>query len=90
MAAITVTKTEEERYEVIVEAQTTTTHTVSLTEDYYRKLSGGRVSEEDLINKSFVFLLERESNTMILRKFDLPLIGNYFPEFEQTIKKSIP
>ena len=34
--------------------------------------TGGRVSREDLIRASFEFLLERESNTMILSRFDLP------------------
>ena len=86
MAAITVTKTNTGKYEVVVAMQTT--HSVTLSDDYYRELSGGHVTEEELIKKSFAFLLERESNAMILRQFDLPLIGSYFPEFEETIKQS--
>jgi hypothetical protein len=86
MAAITVTKTSTGKYEVVVAMQTT--HSVTLSDDYYRELSGGHVTEEELIKKSFAFLLERESNAMILRQFDLPLIGSYFPEFEETIKQS--
>lgn len=88
MAAIKVTNTSTGKYEVVVAMQTTTTHSVTLTDDYYRELSGGHVTEEELIKKSFAFLLERESNTMILRHFDLPLIGSYFPEFEETIKQA--
>jgi hypothetical protein len=34
----------------------------------------------------FQFLLERESNTSILRSFDLPVIGQYFPEYERVIQ----
>ena len=46
----------------------------------------GRIeTPEELIEKSFQFLLARESNTMILARFDLPLIGRYFPEYERTI-----
>jgi hypothetical protein len=86
MAAITVTKTSTGKYEVVVAMQTT--HSVTLSDDYYRELSGGHVTEEELIKKSFAFLLERESNAMILRQFDLPLIGSYFPEFEETINQS--
>jgi len=86
MVAITVTKTSTGKYEVVVAMQTT--HSVTLSDDYYRELSGGHVTEEELIKKSFAFLLERESNAMILRQFDLPLIGSYFPEFEETIKQS--
>ena len=35
---------------------------------------------------SFEFLLERESNIGILRKFDLPVIGRYFPKYEKVIQ----
>jgi hypothetical protein len=44
------------------------------------------VPAEKLVGKSFEFLLERESNTSILRSFDLPVIQRYFPEYEQTIR----
>ena len=85
MAKITVKKRGEQSYEVTVEAGSTTSHDVSLTDDYYQKLTAGRVTPEILIEKSFRFLLARESNTMILSRFDLPLIGRYFPEYERTI-----
>jgi hypothetical protein len=39
-----------------------------------------------LVETSFKFLLERESNTSILSRFDLPIIERYFPEYEETIK----
>jgi hypothetical protein len=42
-----------------------------------------------LVEKSFEFLLERESNTSILSSFDLPVIGRYFPEYESTIRKML-
>jgi len=38
-----------------------------------------------LLRASFEFLLAREPNTSILRRFDLPVIGHYFPEYEQRI-----
>lgn len=85
MAEIEVTKKDAETFEVTVRESTTTTHTVKLMPDYYQKLTGGKVTPETLIEKSFEFLLERESNTMILSRFDLPVIGHYFPEFEKTI-----
>ena len=89
MAKIEVAKKDPETFEVTVRASTTTTHTVKLSADYYQKLTGGRVSSEALIEKSFEFLLERESNTMILSRFDLPLIGRYFPEYEKTMLKRV-
>jgi hypothetical protein len=39
-----------------------------------------------LVERSFRFLLERESNTSILRSFELSVIGQYFPEYEKTIR----
>jgi hypothetical protein len=72
-------------YQVTVEAASVTRHSVTVTPEYCRKLTGGRVSAEKLIVKSFEFLLERESNTSILSSFDLPVIQRYFPEYERTI-----
>ena len=72
-------------YQVTVEGDSTTRHSVTVTPEYWRKLTGGRVSVETLVEKSFEFLLERESNTSILRSFDLPVIQRYFPEYERTI-----
>ncbi len=89
MSKIEVAKKDTETFEVTVRASTTTTHTVKLNADYYQKLTGGRVSPETLIEKSFEFLLARESNTMILTRFDLPLIGRYFPEYEKTMLKRV-
>ncbi len=85
MARIEVTQKDTETFEVTVRETTTTNHTVTLSQDYYQKLTGGRISPETLIEKSFEFLLERESNTMILSRFDLPVIGDYFPEYEKNI-----
>ncbi len=85
MNKIEVARKDPETFEVTVEASITTMHTVRLKPEYYQKLTGGKVSPETLIEKSFEFLLERESNTMILSSFDLPLIGRYFPEYEKTI-----
>ncbi len=89
MPEIEVAKKDSETFEVTVRAKATTTHTVTLKQDYYRKLTGGKVSPETLIEKSFEFLLERESNTSILSRFDLPVIGRYFPEYETTIVKQL-
>jgi hypothetical protein len=47
------------------------------------RLAPGEVDPEDLVRRSFEFLLEREPRASILREFDLPIIGRYFPEYEQ-------
>jgi hypothetical protein len=76
-------------FDVTVQRHTTTTHRVTLSADYHQKLTAGKVSPEILISKSFEFLLQRESNTSILRTFDLPLIAQYFPEYETVILKML-
>jgi hypothetical protein len=86
---ITVNSIDETTFEVVVEAATTTTHKVTLTPNYCEKLCGKRVPPEVLIEKSFEFLLERENNTSILRSFELPVIGQYFPEYETVIKEKL-
>jgi hypothetical protein len=77
-------------YQVTVESGSTTQHIVTVTPEYWQRLTGGRVSVEILIEKSFEFLLEQESNTSILRSFDLPVIQRYFPEYERTIAEHTP
>ena len=89
-ATIQVEKIEEGRFRVVVEeGGRRTSHIVSLKDDYWRKLTGGRAEAEELVRKSFEFLLEREPKESILRQFDLPLIGRYFPEYEREIKKRL-
>ncbi len=86
---IKVNKIDDTTFEVTVESGTTTTHTVTVEPGYYQQLTDGRAPAEKLVEKSFEFLLEREPNTSILRAFDLPVIGRYFPEYEQTIRKRV-
>lgn len=83
---ITVQKIDDNSFTVTVVKETITTHTVTVKPSYYKKLTENKVTPEDLIKKSFEFLLERESNTSILHSFDLSIIGQYFPEYEKTIK----
>ena len=83
---ITVKSIDNNTFEVTVVAATTTTHKVTLKPSDYENLTDKSVPPEVLVEKSFEFLLERESNTSILRAFDLPVIGRYFPEYERVIK----
>jgi len=86
MAEIGVVKKDEDTFEVTVQANRTTTHKVSLSEACYKELAGGKGTKEGLIQASFEFLLERESNSSILSQFGLPVIGRYFPEYERSIR----
>ncbi len=80
---------DERTFKVTVTAASTTTHTVTVDPAYHQQLAGGRMDAATLVEKSFEFLLERESNTSILRRFDLPVIGRYFPEYEDRISEML-
>ncbi|EDY22274.1 conserved hypothetical protein [Chthoniobacter flavus Ellin428] len=72
---------------VTVKGQTTTEHRVRVTPEEVRRLAGEKSSTPQLLEASFRFLLERESNTSILSSFDLLVIGRYFPEYETEIRR---
>ena len=71
----------------VIEAGSETTHQVTLDPKDYARLAEGVAAPEGLIRKSFEFLLEREPKESILSRFDLSVIGRYFPEYEREIKK---
>ena len=87
MANIEVQTLAPTRFEVTVAAGSTTTHEVTAAPDYVENLTGDAHQGAELVERSFAFLLEREPNTSILRKFELPVIGSYFPEYEREMKK---
>ncbi|MGA2659244.1 MAG: hypothetical protein ABSH34_17210 [Verrucomicrobiota bacterium] len=70
---------------VSVQGAVTTHHRVRVTKADVARFSEGR-APEGLLQESFRFLLEREPNTSILTSFDLPLIGQYYPEYERDIR----
>jgi hypothetical protein len=63
-----------------------TTHRVTVTETTLADLAPAAGDPRELVEASFRFLLEREPRESILREFDLPLIGRYFPEFPTEIR----
>jgi hypothetical protein len=73
----------------VTEGKSQTAHNVSVETSYRDKLVGPRVPVERFVEKSFEFLLARESKESILRSFALPVIGHYFPEYEQQIRRSV-
>jgi hypothetical protein len=62
---------------------------VELDEAYWRELSGGFCSPDELVKIAFDFLLHRESRDDILPKFNMRLIQKYFPSFEEDMKRKI-
>jgi hypothetical protein len=64
-----------------------TTHQVELDDKYHNKLTGPGEPKEELIRRSFEFLLRREPKESILGSFHLSKIAIYFPEYEQDIRE---
>jgi hypothetical protein len=58
-----------------------------VTRDDLSRLAPGAATPENLVRRSVEFLLEREPRTSILARFDLPVIGRYFPDYEATIRR---
>ncbi|MGD2163447.1 MAG: hypothetical protein PVH60_04595 [Anaerolineales bacterium] len=86
---ITIDRLEKNRFKVTVESNTTTTHIVTVSPEDYQQLTGGDFTHEELLRESFRFLLEREPNTSILRKFDLMVIQRYFSDYQQEIQSRL-
>jgi hypothetical protein len=42
---------------------------------------------EELVRRSFEFLLQRECKESILREFELSVIQRYFPEYDEAISR---
>lgn len=62
-------------------------YAVFLDKDYYQKLTGGKRKPEELVHRSFLFLLQREAKTAILRSFNLHEISYYYSKYEEEIKR---
>lgn len=73
----------------VIEGRSHSSHRVTLTPEDYRRLASGKASPEELIRRSFEFLLENEAKESIFPQFDLPVIGRYFPEYEKEMKRRI-
>ena len=80
---IKVEKKNQQEFTVKVEGKE---YNVNLDDEYWQYLTGGKIAKEELIKKSFEFLLEREPKESILSRFNLRIINQYFPEFEEEIR----
>lgn len=69
-----------------VEVDNSHKYTVWFSKVYYQKLTSGKISAEELVKKSFEFLLDREPASAILPEFELKVINRYFLEYKDTIQ----
>lgn len=87
---ITVLTISDTAYRVIVEqGDEKATFAVTLKPEYHQKLTEGYVSPQELLEKAFQFLLEREAICHIRNSFNLRETGKIYPEFEQVMRSCI-
>ncbi len=85
----TITKLSDSKYRVVVgDGGSKTEHEVTVTAADIARYAPGATAEA-LLTASFEFLLEHEPKESILRRFDLPVIERYFPEYPQVIGKRL-
>ena len=66
-----------------------TEHRVTVAPADLERLDPGAGDPERVVRAAFDFLLERESASSILRSFDLPVIGRYFPGWEADLRRRL-
>jgi hypothetical protein len=89
MATIRVNHRSGATYDVTVDdGRSSTHHEVTVWPSDVERYAPGSTPEE-LLEASFEFLLEREPKEAILRRFELPVIERYFPEYSSRIATMI-
>lgn len=87
MADITVERRGVENFLVTVSDEAgTTTHGVVVTPADLLKYGGEHADAEELLAKSFEFLLDHEPHEFIHEHFDISEIERFFPEYPMDIR----
>ena len=85
--SVSIKKLRDDVFEVTVAKTSTTTHTVTVTDQSLSDLSDSNVTKTQLLEFSFRFLLEREPNTSILSSFDINVISRYFSDYKDEVRR---
>lgn len=62
-------------------------HAVTIAAADRDRLTAGEYTAEQVLDAAFRFLLDREPKEAILARFDVSVIGRYFPEFERDLPR---
>ena len=85
--AISIKQLNDDVFEITVADTTTTIHTVTVTDQSLNDLAYNNVTKTQLLDFSFRFLLERETNTSILSSFDINVISRYFSDYRNEVRR---
>ena len=85
--SLSIRKLSDDVFMVTVAETSTTTHTVTITDQSLNDLTDNNVTKTQLLEFSFKFLLEREPNTSILSSFDINVISEYFSDYGDKVRR---
>ena len=85
--SILIRKLSDDVFTVTVAETSTTTHTVTVTDQSLNDLTDNNVTKTQLLKFSFNFLLDREPNTSILSSFDINVISRYFSDYKDKVRR---
>lgn len=72
----------------ITERETQTTHKVHISDESQQKLNPN-ITKEELLKRSFQFLLQREPKESILKEFKIELITQYFSDYSKKMQTNL-
>ena len=85
--SLSIKKLSDDVFTVTVAETSTTTHTVTITDQSLNDFTDNNVTKTQLLEFSFKFLLEREPNTSILSSFDINVISKYFSDYRDKVRR---
>ena len=85
--SISIRKLSDDVFTVTVAETSTTTHTVTVTDQSLTDLTDKNVTKTQLLEFSFSLLLDREPNTSILSSFDINVISKYFFNYKDKVRR---
>ena len=85
--SISIRELSDDVFEVTVAENSTTTHTVTVTDQSPINIADNNVTKTQLLEFFFNFLLDREPNTSILSSFDINVISKYFSDYRGEVRR---
>ena len=85
--SLSIKKLSDDVFTVTVAETSTTTHTVTVTDQSLYDLTDNNVTKTQLLKFSFNFLLDKEPNTSILLSFDINVISRYFSDYKDEVRR---
>ena len=85
--SVSIRKLSDDVFEVTVAKTSTTSHTVTVTDQSLTDLTDDNATKTQLIEFSLNFLLDREPNKSILSLFDINVIYRYFSDYKDEVRR---